>query len=121
MSLKECYQSIGGNYEDAVGRLYSEKLVLKFVFKFLNDPSYPLLEKSLQEENYEEAFRASHTIKGICQNLSFTRLQERSSALTEALRAGYSPQVPALVEKVKADYQETVKAIQKLQAEEGMG
>ena len=121
MSLKECYLAIGGDYEDAIGRLYSEKLVKKFVLKFLHDPSFELLERSLQEKNYEEAFRASHTIKGICQNLSFTRLQRSSSALTEALRGGYTPEVPALLEQVEADYRETAAAIEKLQAEEGMG
>lgn len=119
MGLKECYLSIGGNYEDAVGRLYSEKLVRKFVLKFLNDPSYELLESSLKAENYEEAFRASHTIKGICQNLSFTRLQQSSSALTEALRSGFSPEVPTLMQQVTKDYRETENAIRKLQAEEG--
>lgn len=121
MGLKECYQRIGGNYEDAVGRLYSEKLVRKFVLKFLNDPSFGLLEKSLDEKNYEEAFRAAHTIKGVCQNLSFTRLQDSSSALTEALRSGcWTPEVPGLMQRVTADYQETVSAIKILQAEEGV-
>ena len=119
MGLKECYLAIGGNYEDAIGRLYSEKLVKKFVLKFLKDPSYELLQSSLKEGNYEEAFRASHTIKGICQNLSFTRLQASSSALTEALRSGGTPEVPDLVQQVAADYQETAAAIRKLQAEEG--
>ncbi len=119
MGLKECYLDIGGNYEDVVGRLYSEKLVRKFVMKFLNDPSYELLESSLKAEIYDEAFGASHTLKGICQNLSFTRLQQSSSALTEALRSGFSPEVPELMQKVTADYQQTAAAIRKLQVEEG--
>ena len=31
MTLQECYAAMGGSYEDAIGRLRSEKLVLKFV------------------------------------------------------------------------------------------
>ena len=70
MTLQECYAAMGGNYEDVIGRLRSERLVQKFVLKFLDDGSYSLLCQSLEEKNYEEAFRAAHTIKGVCQNLS---------------------------------------------------
>lgn len=66
----------------------------KFVLKFLDDKSMELLKTSMVEETYEEAFRAAHTIKGICQNLSFTRLYESSSALSEALRDGFRPEAP---------------------------
>lgn len=38
MTLKECYDALGGNYEDTVRRLYNEKLVEKFLFKFEEDP-----------------------------------------------------------------------------------
>ena len=31
MTLKECYDALGGNYEDTVRRLYNEKLVEKFL------------------------------------------------------------------------------------------
>ena len=72
MNLQECYEALGGDFEDVLSRLRSEKLVQKFVLKFLNDKSFDLLCSSLEEENYEEAFRASHTIKGVCQNLRFT-------------------------------------------------
>lgn len=111
MSLEECYAALGGDYEEAMGRLRSGRIVQKFVLKFLDDGSYNLLVKSMEEENYGEAFRAAHTIKGVCQNLSFTRLYESSNALSEALRNGFSPEAPALTEKVKEDYQQTVEAI----------
>ena len=34
MSLKECYKSLEGEYEEVLGRLRSERLVQKFVLKF---------------------------------------------------------------------------------------
>ena len=102
MTLQECYAALGGDYEDAKGRLRSDRLVQKFVLKFLADGSFDLLCQSLEAGNYEEAFRASHTIKGMCQNLSFTQLQESSTQLPEAA---------PLVEQVKADYQKTAEAI----------
>ena len=74
MTLQECYAAMGGNYEEVLGRLRSDRLIQKFVLKFLDDGSYDLLCRSLEEKNYEEAFRAAHTIKGVCQNLSITKL-----------------------------------------------
>ena len=116
MNLKECYTAMGGNYEEVIGRLRSERLVQKFVLKFLDDGSYDLLCTSVASENWQDAFRAAHTIKGVCQNLSMTRLQESSSALAEALRGGvWHEGDMALVERVKADYQETAAAIRAFQ------
>ena len=53
MSLEECYDALGGNYKAVLGRLSSERIVKKFVLKFLNDQSYVLLEQSMQDKNYE--------------------------------------------------------------------
>lgn len=117
MTLQECYAVIGGDYEAVIGRLRSEKLVQKFVLKFLNDGSYELLCSSLEEKNYEEAFRAVHTIKGVCQNLSFTRLQESSSGLSDALRHGWTPEAEDWIDRVKEDYQLTVDAIETFRLE----
>ena len=63
MTLKECYEKMEANYDEVIGRLRSERLVQKFALKFLDDPSYQLLITSMEEKNYEEAFRAAHTIK----------------------------------------------------------
>mgnify|MGYP002510449831 FL=1 len=117
MTLKECYEALEGDYEGVVARLRSEKMVQKFVLKFLNDKSYELLEASLKEENYEDAFRAAHTIKGVCQNLNFTKLYESSSRLTESLRSGKGEETDELLEHVRKDYQQTADAIQAFGAE----
>lgn len=116
MTLQECYAALEGSYQDVLGRLPSERMVQKFVLRFLSDGSYDLLIRSMAEENYAEAFRAAHTIKGVCQNLDFTKLYHSSSELSEALRSGFSPEAPALVERVKADYEQTVAAIREFQA-----
>lgn len=115
MTLQECYAALGGNYEEVRGRLPSDKFITKFILKFVDDKSYQLLLDSLAAENWEEAFRASHTIKGMCQNLGFTVLQESSSSLTEALRGGPSPEAGPLAEQVKKDYERTVAAIRSFQ------
>ena len=59
MELKEVYEKIGGDYDDVVRRLMGEKLVRKFLLKFLDDKSYADLERTLSEGDYKEAFRAA--------------------------------------------------------------
>ena len=116
MTLKDCYAALGGDYEDVMGRLRGESLVGKFVLKFPADQSYALLLASLEAGNVQDAFRAAHTIKGMCQNLSFTRLADAASAMTEALRAGDLETGRALLDGVRREYERTVAAIRDFQA-----
>ena len=116
MTLQECYAAMGGNYEEVLGRLRSDRLIQKFVLKFLDDGSYQLLLDSMASKNYPEAFRAAHTIKGVCQNLGLARLLDSSSQLSDALRYGYTPEADGLTEQVGRDYQETISAIRAFHA-----
>ena len=115
MTMRECYEAIGGNYEDVLGRLRSEALIQRFTLKFLEDPSYLQLKQALENKNYEDAFRSAHTLKGICQNLSFDRLYEVSHELTELLRdrTGEQPGIPEAMEKVTEVYEMTIEGIKK--------
>lgn len=120
MTLQECYAEIGGDYEDVTARLRSERLVQKFLLRFLEDTSYELFCTSMKEKNYEEAFRAVHTVKGICQNLSFTRLLKSSSEMSDALRNGWTPEADELTDGFSADYRCTVDGIRKFREELGV-
>jgi HPt (histidine-containing phosphotransfer) domain-containing protein len=102
-----------------MNRLMTEARVTKFALRFLDDPSYRLLTQSLAAEDWGEAFRAAHTIKGVCQNLSFTSLGNAAEALTEALRPGNESaraqaDLPALVADLPAAYQTTTAALEEL-------
>lgn len=113
MTIQECYKAIGGNYEDVLRRLHNEALIQKFTLKFLEDPSYQLLKQALKDKNYEDAFRSAHTLKGVCQNLSFDRLYEVSNELTELLRdrTGEQPGIPEAMEKVTEVYELMIEEI----------
>lgn len=115
MTLRECYAALGGDFEAVTSRFPNEKFVQKYLLKFLSDGSYDLLIRSMEEQNYAEAFRAAHTIKGVCQNLSIDKLQASSSRLCEALRNGYTPEADALAEETAEDYRQTVAAIRAFQ------
>ena len=49
MTMQECYEAIGGNYEAVLGRLHSEALIRRFALKFLEDQSYIQLKQALEE------------------------------------------------------------------------
>lgn len=114
MTLKECYSALEGDYESVLSRLMTEKLVQKFVLKFLEDSSFNNLEKNMGECNWDEAFREAHTLKGVCQNLSFTKLFSSSSLMTESLRNGNVEEAVNIFSQVKEDYLQTVSAIKEL-------
>lgn len=114
MTLEECYQGLDGNYQDVCARIPSPRLVEKFVAKFLEDKSFALLCTAVEDGDREGAFRAAHTLKGVCANLGFTRLMNSASRLTEALRPGTGAmpeEAPALLETVRQDYAQTACAI----------
>ena len=122
MTVKECYEQMGSDYEGVLGRLGSEAIVKRFALKFLQDPSFAQLKESfaqlkesLAKNDGEEAFRAAHTLKGVCLNLGFDELFEVSAELTEKLRERKTAGSEELFQKVSQKYQKTVTAIQGLE------
>ncbi|MDE6666904.1 MAG: Hpt domain-containing protein [Clostridia bacterium] len=113
MNTEQFYEKIGGNYADTMSRLMTEERVLKFVRKFPADGSFSLLKDALARGAQEEAFRAAHTLKGVAQNLGFTTLYEKASAVTEVLRGG-SLDVAALMPGLESVYNLTVESISAL-------
>ena len=113
MTVKECYDAMGADYEDVMRRLRTDERVKKFLLKILDDKTFHLLNQSMEEQNMDEAFRAAHTLKGVCQNLSLTRLYGSSNQLSEQLRENreYSQKVEELVAQVKEDYDITIASI----------
>lgn len=115
MTVQECYKAMNADYEGVLRRLANEDRVKRFLLKFPNDESYKALNNAMEAKDCEAAFRASHTLKGICLNLAITALGDSSSVLTEALRGGqWNEDAEALFEKVREDYNRTIMAIKVL-------
>ena len=41
MTVKELYDQIGGNYDEVIGRLFTDELVKRILEKFLDDTMCP--------------------------------------------------------------------------------
>ena len=115
MTVKECYDAFGGDYSDVLGRLAKDERILKYLKMFVAGNDYQLIAASLEAENYEEAFRNVHNLKGVSLNLGLTPLKETSSVLCEALRHGKpTVDVAPMLAAVKTAYDSVVSAIAKI-------
>lgn len=114
MTIQECYEKLGGNFAQVEKLLPSEQMIRKFITKFLDDGSFSGLCHAMKEGNREEAFRAAHTLKGVCGNLSFSKLMSSVAQLTEMLRQE-TENIPEdaflCMKEVEQDYELTVDAI----------
>lgn len=106
MTIKEFYERTHSDYDDAMERLGSEKLISKYLLKFMELTDYNDMVNSIEIKDWESGFKASHNLKGIALNMSFTSLAKSGSELCETMRHG-EPEcdITELVKKVGEDYQ----------------
>ena len=112
MTVQEFYQVINGDYEAALSRLMKDERIVKYLKRFKDSQELTDLISGLEEERYEDAFRAVHNLKGVSLNLSLDPLAHVSSVLCEELRNG-KPQIDisGMLEDVKKVHEEVLKAI----------
>ena len=114
ISMREAYEKIGANYDDACARLMGGEMLARFALKFLDDESMDKLEAAMAAGDAEGAFMAAHTLKGVAQNLGFDRLYAVSVPLTEAMRGAKPLDDFSLLAAVQTVQAETLAAIAKL-------
>ena len=114
MTIQQCYQEIQGDYADVYHRIPSEALIKKFALKFLDDQSMEQLTAALRSGDAEAAFRAAHTLKGLCLNLSFSAMAAPACELTELLRGRQLSGYEAAYERLLQEYEKTVNSLKKV-------
>lgn len=119
MTIQECYESFGGDFDDVRQRIPKDELIQRFALKFLDDKSYENLQAGLKNDDMDQAFRAAHHLKGVSQNLSFKKLGISSSELMEVLRHWETEPVDKahceeLMKQVSSDYEAVTGAIRQL-------
>lgn len=116
MDLKSYYGHVGGDYDVMMSRMGNkEERIIKFLNKFVKDPSFENLKAALAAGDREEAFRAAHTIKGVALNLELMDLQASSGRLTDILREGEIPEAAQeILAQVEKDYLKATECIAQL-------
>lgn len=106
--LRQKLEENGADVEGTLHRFMGNgALFLKFLVKFKDDHNFVLLRDSIEQKDYEEAFKAAHTLKGVSANLGLTPIYNSASRLTELLRGKAASEVE--VEKVTQE-KETLEA-----------
>ena len=115
MNIRECYEAINGDYEVVKRRFLTDARIRRFALLFLGDSSMDELRAAMSEKDCGKAFRAAHTLKGVCLNLGFTGLYEPVNIITEMLRAGEFEKALEEMEQVEKDYTTAEKGLRELE------
>ena len=116
MTLPEFYIKIGGDYSNVMSMLMTEQRIKKYLVKLTANTDYDALGKNLAAGEYKDAFRNSHSLKGMCLNLGLGRLADSACALCEALRKEeIVDDIDSHYLRVQADYAEVLAAISEIE------
>lgn len=86
MTVKECYEKIGGDYDEIVSRLGNEERVIRFSKKFFDTGDMENLEKCIDQNDGDNSFEYAHRLKGNSLNIGFTHFSKTVESLVEPLR-----------------------------------
>lgn len=115
MKVRECYDMMGADYEDVIGRLLNDDRIKKFLARFVDSNEFDKLIRCIESKNFEEAYRCAHTLKGVCLNLGLKNFASSSEDLCEALKDGEPKEdIRPLVEQVKKEHQLVMDCIKNL-------
>ena len=120
MTLKELYEKIDGNYEQAVNVLRVEKLIDKHIRRICESDVVNRLIDAQNDLDPVALFEAAHAMKGVCANLGLTTLSDLASTIAEEYRPGNErkmsdDEVRAVIDQIKELYSKTCEAIKEYQ------
>lgn len=118
MTVKELYQNIGGDYEQAIRVLRVDKLVDKHIRKLTSNGVVDQMLAAGEDLDPVQMFERAHAMKGVCANLGLTRLASAASELAEEYRPGNSRklsdgEVLERLGQIREIYRQTAEGIQK--------
>ena len=114
MSVKDLYDSFGGNYQQAIQTMMMDAFITKMLTKFLDKNAYQDILDSYQKNDLHGVFEAAHSLKGVCGNLALTPIYEKASVVCEAtrnLKEGEVVDVSKQIEDLKETYQRVSSAL----------
>ena len=88
MTLKELYEIIGGDYEQALRVLRMDKLIDKHIRKLTKNGVVDSMLAAGETMDAAQLFETSHAVKGVCGNLGLTKLADVATVITEEYRPG---------------------------------
>lgn len=106
-TMEQQLLSAGVNIREGVARFAGNApLYEKFLFKFLDDPSFAQLQTAVAAANWEDALTAAHTLKGVSGNLGLDALFNASAQVVSLLREQNPAGALSAYETLKKSYDE---------------
>ena len=93
------------------GRLYE-----KYLFRFLEEPTFPELFKAIEEDRREDARRAAHSLKGITATLGFTSLNTSVKAQEFEFKNGRWEEGNQYTDELKKEYARILSVLRAVKA-----
>lgn len=107
-------ENAGINYNEGLERFANNQaLYEKFLFKFKNDPNFSDLQKYIKEEDWENAFKSAHALKGISGNLSLENIYDTTRKIVEDLRINKTNNITELNNELINYYNKCIEVLQK--------
>lgn len=114
MTIEQCYERLGGSFQQACCRLPGREFVERFMVRYLEDDSAQMLLVALEDRDSEEVFRYALALKGVAGNLGFGNLERASTDLVKALHSAggaMTPEVAGQAERIRRYHAEAVDAL----------
>ncbi len=105
----EALTAAGINTDTLLNRLMGNTALIKiFVQKFTADSNFSDLTAAFAEGDMQKAEHASHTLKGMCGNMSLDALFALFSEQVVLIRAGDREKAAAMMPEITAEYERAV-------------
>ena len=119
MQLRDLSQYIEIDIDEALEERFmdSEELYARFLKKLEAANDLAVVEDFVAQQNWPEALRKAHNLKGVCGSLGLTKLQEQLAQLVKLLRSeGFTAaQVEAQLAALRPEWERTLECIRSLE------
>ena len=122
MTIQELYTKIGGDYNQAVKVMRSDKLIDRYIRKLKNSNLDEMLAAAAESMDSTALFESAHGMKGVCANLGLMELAHEAETITEEFRIGNprkmtDDEIKAKLQSIVERYRKTVEGIAQYEAE----
>ena len=122
MTIQQLYENIGGNYDQAVRVMKSDRLIDKYIRKLAGSGVGEALAGAAETMDATALFESAHAMKGVCSNLGLDALAGAAGEITEEFRPGNGrrlsdDEVKAKLRAIAEKYRQTAEGIRQYEQE----
>lgn len=105
----------GIDYADAIDRFDGNAALYKrLAVKYLSDTRYAGLAAALEVDDFDEAYRQAHTLKGVAGNLSLAEVYRAAAFISDALKNGEPELAKSRLPQLEQAHRQALEALEKL-------